>query len=266
VVVRIRGWARIVPDFSPWLGKYWRRVFICLESVIPVPMIPNVLFGASSVACFGLPILVILFYRLYRHASLIALMVYYTLSILHCLGSNSMPPSPDFSNTWEVLYNYIEIPLMLLALLFFCPASQKQQKIQFVIGLFVAYEMVIALLFGFTPVASLYIMAPGLLVIVLYAHFLLLRQLRFTFLHGKNKGRVLMLGSIVFSYSCYLFMFYAYFFQEKKDVSGIYAVHFFSSTIAAVLMSAGLYLMRHRIKELQDLKVTRKELQMVFGV
>jgi hypothetical protein len=228
-------------------------------------MIPNVLFGASSVACFGLPIFVILSYRLYRHASLIALMVYYTFAILHCLGSNSMPPSPDFSNTWEVLYNYIETPLMLLSLLFFCPASQRQQKIQLMIRLFVAYEVVIAFWFGFTPLASLYIMAPGLLVIVLYAQFLFLRQLRFTLLHGKNRGRVLMLGSIVFSYSCYLFMFYAYFFQEKKDISAIYSVHFFSSTIAAVLMSAGLYMMRHRIKELQELKVTRKELQMVFG-
>lgn len=229
-------------------------------------MITNLLFGISSVACFGLPIFVILFYRLFRHASLIALIFYYALAILHCIASNNVPPSPDFSNSWEVFYNYFEIPLMLLSLLFFCPASRRQQRIHFFIQLFVVYEVVIAFLFGFTAMASLYIMAPGLLAIVSYASFLFLRQLRFTLLHGKNRGRVLMLGSIVFSYGCYLFMFYAYFYQAKKDVSSIYAVHFFSSTIAAVLMSAGLYLMRHRIKELQDLKITRKELQIVFGV
>lgn len=228
-------------------------------------MIPTVLLEVSSAVCFGLPVFIILFYRLYRHASLIALVVYYLLTILHLVGSNTMPPSPDFNNTWEVLYNYIEIPLMLSALLFFCPASQKQQKVHVFIGLFVAYEVLIAFLCGLTPLASLYIMAPGLLVIVLYSHFLFLRQLNFTILHGKNWGRVLMLGAVVFSYSCYLFMFYAYFFQEKRDVAGIYALHFFSSSIAAVLMSVGLYMMRHRIRELQELKVARRELQMVFG-
>jgi hypothetical protein len=228
-------------------------------------MIPNDLFGITSVTCFCLPILAILYYRLYRHASLIALMVYYALTILHCIGSTTMPPSPDLKNTWEVLYNYIEVPLMLLSLLFFCPVKQRQHKMHTVIGFFVVYELVIALLFGFTPLASLCIMTPGLLVIVFYSLFLFLRQVKFTVLHGKNTGRVLMLGALLFSYSCYLAMFYAYFVQEKPDVSGIYAAHFLSSSIASVFMSLGLYLMRHRIRELQELKVTRRELQMIFG-
>lgn len=228
-------------------------------------MMPNNLFGITSVICFSLPIAAILLFRLYRHASLIALMVYYTFTILHCLGSATMPPSPDFKNTWEVVYNYIEVPLMLSALLFFCPARHKQQKIHLLIKYFVVYEVMIACVLGFTPKASMYIMTPGLLVIVSYSLFLFLRQLKFTVLHRKNTGRVLMLGALLFSYSCYLFMVYAYFILKTPDVSGIYALHFLSSSIAAVLMSVGLFLMRHRIRDLQELKVTRRELQMVFG-
>jgi uncharacterized protein with PQ loop repeat len=228
-------------------------------------MMPNTLFGITSILCFSLPIVAILYFRLYRHASLIALMLYYALTILRCIGSNTVPPSPVLTNVWEVLYSYLETPLMLLALLFFCPAKQRQQKIHIVMGLFVVYEGIIALLFGFTPFASWYITAPGLAVIVLYSLFLFLRQLKFTLMHGKNAGRVLMLGAILFSYSCYLYLFYAYFIEEKPDISGIYALHFVSSSITSVMMAAGLYLMRHRIKELQELKVTRRELQMIFG-
>ncbi|HET7896308.1 MAG TPA: hypothetical protein VFL47_01515 [Flavisolibacter sp.] len=207
----------------------------------------------------------VLVFQLYRHASLIALMLYYVLTILHCLGSNATPPSPDFKNAWEVVYNFIEIPLMLSALLFFCPAKKKQQKIHYVIEFFLVYELVIALAFGFTAKASLYVMAPGLMVMVSYSLFLFLRQLRFTLVHRKNTGRVLMLGAVLFSYSCYLYMFYAYFILKTADISGIYSVHFLSSSIAAVLMSIGLFLMRHRIKELQELKIARSELQMIFG-
>ena len=84
-------------------------------------------------------------------------------------------------------------------------------------------------------------------------------------MHGKNIGRVLMLGSILFSYSAYFFVFYTYFIQEQKEIVGVYNIYFVSSTIASLLMSVGLFLMRARIKELQELKVVRKELQMVFG-
>lgn len=223
------------------------------------------LFGLTSIFCFALPILTILYFRLFRHTSLIALMVYYGLAILRCLNSSSLPPVPDFNNTAEALFGYIEVPLMLLALHFFCPAKQHQQPVYRFVAAFAVYEVFVAALYGFTPLTSLYIMTPGLVVIVLYSFFLFLRQLRFTLLHGKNAGRVLMLGALLFSYSCYLFVFVACFILDWKDMFFAYALHFFSASMAAVMMSAGLYLMRHRIRELQELKVTRRELQMVFG-
>ena len=246
------------------MNKAGSRLFWCFNPKL-YPMIPNTLFGLTSVICFLLPVLAILIFRLYRHVSLIALAVYYLLTIMRCLGSNNIPPSPDFRDAFEVLFNYIEIPLMLSALLFFCPARQRQQKIQLIIGMFSVYEVLIAFVYGFTPLASLYIMTPGLMVIVLYALFLFLRQARFTILHGKNIGRVVMLGALLFSYSCYLFMFYAHFVQGITDVSDIYAAHFLSASIAAVFMAIGLFLMRQRIRDLQELKVTRRELQIVFG-
>lgn len=228
-------------------------------------MITISFFGITSAICFLLPVAAILYFRLYRHTSLIALMVYYVLTLLRSVSGNTVPAIPDFQNTWDVAYNYIEIPLMLTALLFFCPARERQQKIHIIIGMFLLFEMVIAFVFGLSPQASVYVMTPGLLIVTSYAFFLLLRQLKFTILHGKNLGRVLMLCAVVFSYGCYLFMFYSYFILGNSNVADIYLLHFVSSSIASVLMSIGLYLMRQRIKELQELKVTRRELQMIFG-
>jgi hypothetical protein len=228
-------------------------------------MMTNSLFSATSILCFGLPVLMIFFFRLYRHSSLIALAFYYTLTVLRCLSANTIPPVPDFTNPFDVAYMYVEIPLILTALLFFCPVSHRQQSIHRIIGFFISYEIGVSCVAGFSSKASMYIMAPGLLVVVLYATYLFLRQLRFTLLHGKNWGRVLMLGAILFSYSAYLFVFYTYFIREQKDIADVYTLYFGSSTIASVLMAAGLFLMRIRIKELQELKVMRKELQMVFG-
>jgi hypothetical protein len=228
-------------------------------------MNPNTLFGLSSVLCFGLPILVILLFRLYRHTSLIALMVYYGLTIVHCLTAESIPPVPTFTNPWDVVYSFVEIPLVLSSLLFFCHIRQRRQVMQKVLIGFLVYEVMVSLYFKFSPESSVYIMAPGLAIVVGYTAFLLLRQAKFTILHGKNIGRVLMLGAILFSYGSYSLVFYTYFIQKSPDIYTIYSLYFVSSTVASVLMSAGLFMMRYRIKELQELKVVRKELQMVFG-
>jgi hypothetical protein len=228
-------------------------------------MLTDSLFGFTSVVCFSLPVVIILFFRLFRHIGLLALLVYYTLTILRCVSSNNVPPEPNLKNGWDVLYNYLEIPLMLSTLLFFCRARKRQEKIHFLMGGFVVYELAIAVLYGFSPTASLYVMVPGLVIVASCSLFLFIRQVRFSLVHQKNTGRLLMLGALVFSYSCYLFLFFSYFLMELQTVSGIYALFFLSSSIAAVMMSVGLYLMRHRIKELQELKVTRRELQMVFG-
>jgi cadmium resistance protein CadD (predicted permease) len=228
-------------------------------------MNPDSVYGLSSILCFSLPIIVILYFRLYRHASILALIVYYTLNIFHCINQNTVPSVPDFKNTMDVIYTYIEIPLMLTALLFFCPVKEKQQKIHIVTGFFVGFEIIVSVVFGFTPTASIYIMAPGLLIVTGYSGFLFLRQLKFTIMHGKNVGRVIMLGAILFSYSFYLTLFYAYFINQQADITSVYLLYFISSTVAAVLMSIGLYLMRNRIRDLQELKVTRRELQLFFG-
>ena len=228
-------------------------------------MNPSTLFGLSSVICFSLPILVILLFRLYRQTSLIALLLYYFLTIAHCLTAESIPPVPDFVSSWDVVYSLVEIPLILSSLLFFCHARQRQQIMQKIIVAFVVYEAAIALYFKFTPQALLFVTAPGLLIVVGYTTFLFLRQLKFTMMHGKNLGRVLMLGAILFAYGTYFLVFYTYFIQKQLDVTSLYSLYFISSTIASVLMSVGLFMMRFRIRELQELKVVRKELQMVFG-
>lgn len=128
------------------------------------------LFGISSVLCFGLPVLVILLFKLYRHTSLIALLLYYTLTIFHCLCADNIPPVPNFTNSAEVLYSYFEIPLILASLLFFCQGTPPTDAK--VAAGFAIYEVAISLYYKFSPEASVYIMAPGLAIVVLYTAYL----------------------------------------------------------------------------------------------
>lgn len=226
-------------------------------------MFPVTLVVVTAVLCFLLPILTILYFRLYRHASLIALVAFYGLMLVRYADGNSLEPALE--NPAGTLFHCIEYPLLLAALLFFSPAKTQKQNIHWLIFLFLGYETVVTALFGFTPLTNWYLVVPGSALVLCASLFLFLRQWRFTLLHRKNGGLLLMLGALVFSSGCQLLFWYAWFRTETTPPSTVYALPFLSAGLSALLMSAGLYRMRYRIRELQEIKIARRELQLLFA-
>jgi hypothetical protein len=91
------------------------------------------------------------------------------------------------------------------------------------------------------------------------------RQVKFSIYHGKNHGRVLMLASILFGYACYALIYFFHYIEKTPYIADVFKLYYISSMISAVSMALGLHLMRRRIRELELLKVTRKELAIIFG-
>lgn len=226
----------------------------------------NAVPGIACLLAFLLPIAVIIFNRYYTHRSLAALLIYYILSALNIIMLQEFfPLSETIRMGFTIFTNYLIVPLMLTTLLFFCPIRQKQHIVNIFSVVFIAYEIVITLMYGFNKRAVAYILGPGLLLILLYTCYLFVRQVKFTIMHGKNQGRTLMLASTLFSYSCYMLIYYFYFVQKTPDTQDTVLLYFISSFIASILMALGLHLMRKRMKELKSLKVTRKELALFFS-
>src|SRR5215208_238298 len=101
----------------------------------------NAVFGIACIISFLLPVAVIIYNRFYTQRSLAALLIYYTMTILDNLMSvGFIPLSASFSTPFRILNNYLDVPLMLTALLFFCPNKQKQQLIRVLTVSFIVYE------------------------------------------------------------------------------------------------------------------------------
>ncbi|HEV7620440.1 MAG TPA: hypothetical protein VGO09_01830, partial [Flavisolibacter sp.] len=176
-----------------------------------------------------------------------------------------IPVSPAFRQNFALLDNYLDIPILMVALLFFCPNKQNQRKVYLLTAFFIGYEFVITCMYGFSPKSIVYILGPGILVIWCYTLFLFTRQIKFTISHGKNTGRTLMLASILFAYSCYGLIYYFFYIQKTDFKEDTYLIYFISSIISSILMCIGLVLANKRLKKLNDLKVTRRELQLFFN-
>jgi hypothetical protein len=225
----------------------------------------NTLIGVAASLSFFLPVAAIFYYKLYQHRSLMALLISYLVTALYNLLSQTpFNLSPDFLQNFGVINNYLDIPLMLTALLFFCPIKQKQKRVHMITGAFLVYEAILAIKFGLDPKVIIYIMGPGLAIIVSYTFYLFVRHIKITIVYGKNAGRTLMLASILFAYGCYGLVYYFYYIQHTPDVGDAFLLYFISSITASVIMTVGLHLINKRLKQFMEVKNTRRELAVFF--
>jgi hypothetical protein len=226
----------------------------------------NTIIGVAATISLLLPVAAIVYYKLYQHRSLAALLISYLITALYNLMSQDLLPfAVSFQRGFGVINNYLDIPLMLTALLFFCPIKQKQRTVHIVTAVFIAYEIVIACLYGLDPKAIVYIMGPGLILILIYTFYLFARHIKITVEFGKNAGRTLMLVSILFAYGCYAIVYYFYYILKTQEVKDVFFLYYITSFVSAVIMTVGLHLIRRRMRELQEVKNTRRELAMFFG-
>lgn len=226
----------------------------------------NALPALICVICLLSPVAVILCNRFYTHRSLTALLVYYIMTAAYILMAvRIIPVSFAFRNNFGILDNYLDAPLMLFTLLFFCPNKQKQKIVNTLSLSFIAYEIIVTCIHGFKPISVVYIVGPGLIVILSYSLYLFVRQTKFSILHNKNYGRVIMLASIFFAYSSYLLIYYFYYIERVPEKEDTQLLYYISSSVSAIAMTIGLQLMRRRMKELKSLKTTRKELALFFS-
>ncbi|MFL5788838.1 MAG: hypothetical protein ACJ748_12340, partial [Flavisolibacter sp.] len=92
----------------------------------------NAVFGIICIISLVLPVGVILYNRFYKHKSLAALMIYYSIAALYnMMHVNIIPVTTSVKSAFGMFINYLDAPLMMVVLLFFCPTKQKLQKVYF---------------------------------------------------------------------------------------------------------------------------------------
>jgi len=74
-----------------------------------------------------------------------------------------------------------------------------------------------------------------------------------------------MISSILFTYGSVSLVYFFYYILKTKYVSDTFLVYFLVTIFSSMLMSTGLLIEKNRIRKLAELKITRKELSIVFG-
>lgn len=225
----------------------------------------NFVAGAIAAVALFIPVLLILAGQLFKNGSLLALCIYYTFTALYILTALEVVRLPQlFTQNAPAAFNYLDAPLMLMALLFFSNEAWKRRLVWIALALYIVFESVIGVLFGLGKKSSTYLLGPGTILVLSLTIFFFAHYGKISIVQGKSVGKTFMLVAILFLYGCYLMLYYLHYLQHSPDIADLFLIYYIGQFFSAVLMSIGLVWLIRRSREIKSLQQTRKELALFF--
>lgn len=225
----------------------------------------NFVAGVAATVALFVPILLISAAKLFTNSSLLALLINYLLTALYNLmAMKVIPVSPVALHQCSAVFNYLDAPLMLVAFLFFCPEKRKKQYVWVALALVLAYELVIAAIFGIGAKSNMYVLGFGTPLMLGYTIYFFSHYGKMSIVQGKSIGKTMMLVSNLFSYGCFTVLYCLYYLLDMSPISDVMFMYHILTFIYATFMSIGLVWVIRRVREMKELQLTRKELALFF--
>ena len=171
----------------------------------------------------------------------------------------------NLMRNWGMINNMLDTPLMLIFLIYFSPSARFTSRIRVLIAAFVLFELAVALMMGLNTRAITVMLAPGILTLIGFCLYFFIRQTKISIMYKKGTGKALIAASLLFAYGCYGIIYLMYYIFKTPYVADTFLVYFLVVTLSSLLITAGIIVEEKRIRKLNELKITRRELSDIYG-
>ncbi|MBK6936249.1 MAG: hypothetical protein IPH18_04690 [Chitinophagaceae bacterium] len=230
--------------------------------------------GVASTISLFLPVFFITALKLTRHKSFLALFVYYvSVVVYNLLTLQIIGVSHDVLLYWGLANNLLDAPLMLYFFLYYSSSIRFYRRTRWLIIAFVTFEALVIVIKGFNSNAISVILAPGILLTLFYSMRFFAKHGKLAIRHGKATGKAMIAAALVFAYGCYGLLYLMYYVFKVHVVNGVvneqyvddtFLIYYLCTVFSSLLLTAGIVFESKRVHKLNELKVTRKELQMIY--
>ncbi|MGH2552518.1 MAG: hypothetical protein ACRDEB_02310 [Chitinophagaceae bacterium] len=225
----------------------------------------NSIMGFISTLALFLPIFFILVLRLGSYRSFPMLLIYFTTVFVYSLmKENYINADANVVYFWGISNNLLDAPLMLLFLSYFSPSQKFTRRLIILILLFIAYEISVILITGFTLKAITFILGPGVIIVFALSLNLFVRLSKIAIINQKALGKTLIVASQVFAYGCYGILYVLFYIIQTKLVADVFLIYFIVVTFSSAALCTGIIVEKRRIQKLFELKKARKELHTIY--
>lgn len=219
----------------------------------------------SSVALFC-PVFFILVLRLGAYRTFPALLFYYAIVFIYNLMTEGhIAANPEVVRYWGLINNLLDVPLMLTFLIYFSTSPGFTKRLKILAGVFLLFEIVVIALVGLNTDAITVILGPGILILCGLFMYFFIRQTKITIMHRKGTGKALMAAALLFAYGCFGIIYLMYYIFKTPFIEDIFLVYFLVVTFSSLLVTTGIIVEEKRIRKLNELKITRRELSDMYA-
>lgn len=234
----------------------------------------NFIMGIISTIALFLPVAFILILRLGQYRTFPALLLYYSIAFINnFLGEQYIDTSNKAIKYFGLTNNLLDAPVMLLFLTYFCTSAMQARRMKLLIVSLVVFEISVVVFMGLTKQAITIILAPGLAIVFGFCLFFFIRQAKLAITHRKATGKAIISASLLFAYGCYFILYLLFYVFEthlegkllnEEYLADTYLVYFFVATISSIIIGIGIVIESKRVQKLNELKLTRKELSIIY--
>lgn len=222
--------------------------------------------GIISTLALISPVIVITITRLFRYKFYLALFVYCLLACIYNLMTEGHLVVPrEFQRTFGVVTNVLDAPLMFSFMMIFANSKKQRRRMLYILVAIVCFEIIVVSIKGLVVPAVIIIMGPGITLVFAFALYFFVQNIKRSFIHAKAAGKALMASAVCFAYGCFAFLYVLYYILKVPDSPQIFLVYFTITIIYASFLSVGLVIESKRKRKLEELLVTRKELNRFFS-
>lgn len=219
----------------------------------------------STIALFA-PVFVILAFSLIRYKNYIALFVYCLLAFTYNLMTEDLIVlSKGFIKNFSIVVNLLDVPIMLFFIMMFSTKAVQIKKMRIFLAAFICFEILVVAIKGISIPAVTIVMGPGLALIFGYSLYFFVQTVKKSFIHPKTISKAVMASAICFAYGCFIFIYLMHYVFAVEDVPNIFLIYFMVTIIYSSLLTVGLVMESKRLRKLEELLITRKELQSFFA-
>jgi hypothetical protein len=226
----------------------------------------NSTLGLISSIALLLPVLCILFLRLGAYRTFPALLIYYgSVFINNILSEGYIAVDPQVIRYWGISNNLMDIPLLITFLIYFSTSISSTRRMRRLILGYVIFEVAVLIIWGINIQAITIILGPGIAIAIYLLAAFFVRQSKITVMHRKATGKALISAALLFAYGCYGIIYLMYYVFKTKQVADTFLIYFFVLTFSSILVSIGIISEQRRVRKLNELKLTRRELSDVYA-
>lgn len=225
----------------------------------------QIIIGLVAGLAFFSPVIIILAYRLFRYKYFAALIIYSLVALIsNLMSSKILDLPPDVERTYGIINNLLDVPLMMIFMMFFTMKAALRKRMKMLLGLYITFELVIVYITGLQVLTVTIIMGPGLLMVFGFTLYFFAQSVKKSFMNDKFISRAIMASALSFGYGCFIFIYIMHYIMAIKGIPEIYLLYYIVITIFGAVLSAGLVFEGKRKKLQEELLVTRRELLSFF--